>query len=69
MRAWIVDRPGPIEDRPLRLVDRPVPEPGPGEVLVAVRACGVCRTDLHLAGGELPPRRHGVVPGHEVVGT
>ncbi len=69
MRAWIVDRPGPIEDRPLRLVDRPVPEPGPGEVLVAVRACGVCRTDLHLAAGELPPRRHGVVPGHEVVGT
>ena len=54
---------------PLRLVDRPVPEPGPGEILVAVRACGVCRTDLHLAVGELPPRRHGVVPGHEVVGT
>jgi len=69
MRAWIVDRPGPIEDGPLRLVDRPVPEPGPGEVLVGVRACGVCRTDLHLAAGELPPRRPGVVPGHEVVGT
>jgi len=69
VRAWIVDRPGPIEGRPLRLVDRPVPEPGPGEVLVAVHACGVCRTDLHLAAGELPPRRHGVVPGHEVVGT
>jgi propanol-preferring alcohol dehydrogenase len=69
VRAWIVDRPGPIEDRPLRLVDRPVPEPGPGEILVVVRVCGVCRTDLHLAAGELPPRRHGVVPGHEVVGT
>jgi propanol-preferring alcohol dehydrogenase len=69
VRAWIVDQPGSIEDRPLRLVERPVPEPGPGEVLVAVRACGVCRTDLHLAVGELPPRRHGVVPGHEVVGT
>ncbi|MGD0742361.1 MAG: zinc-dependent alcohol dehydrogenase family protein [Acidimicrobiales bacterium] len=69
MRAWIVDRPGPMESGPLRLVDRPVPEPGPGEILVAVEACGVCRTDLHLAVGELPPRRPGVVPGHEVVGT
>ncbi len=69
MRAWIVDRPGPIEGWPLRLVDRAVPEPGPGEVLVSVAACGVCRTDLHLAVGELPPRRQGVVPGHEVVGT
>lgn len=69
MRAWIVDQPGPIESHPLRLVDRPVPEPGPGEILVAVAACGVCRTDLHLALGELAPRRHGVVPGHEVVGT
>jgi propanol-preferring alcohol dehydrogenase len=69
VRAWIVDQPGSIESRPLRLVERPVPEPGPGEVLVAVATCGVCRTDLHLAAGELPPRRHGVVPGHEVVGT
>jgi propanol-preferring alcohol dehydrogenase len=51
----------------------PSPEPGPGELLVAVHACGVCRTDLHLAEGDLPPRRSGggagVVPGHEVVGT
>jgi propanol-preferring alcohol dehydrogenase len=69
VRAWIIDQPGPIEGHPLRLVDRPVPEPGPGEILVAVAACGVCRTDLHLALGELAPRRHGVVPGHEVVGT
>jgi propanol-preferring alcohol dehydrogenase len=69
VRAWIVDRPGPLGTGPLRLIDRPVPEPGPGEILVAVAACGVCRTDLHLAVGELPPRRHGVTPGHEVVGT
>jgi propanol-preferring alcohol dehydrogenase len=69
VRAWIVDRPGPLGTGPLRLVGRPVPEPGPGEILVAVAACGVCRTDLHLAVGELPPRRHGVTPGHEVVGT
>lgn len=69
MRAWIVDRPGPIETGPLRLVDRPIPEPGPGEARVRVRTCGVCRTDLHLAEGDLPPRRHGVVPGHEIVGV
>jgi propanol-preferring alcohol dehydrogenase len=69
VRAWIVDRPGPLPTGPLHLVDRRVPEPGPGEILVKVAACGVCRTDLHLAVGELPPRRHGVTPGHEVVGT
>lgn len=69
MRAWIVDRPGPIDGGPLRFVELEDPEPGPGEVLVDVRVCGVCRTDLHLAEGDLPPKRHGVVPGHEVVGT
>jgi alcohol dehydrogenase, propanol-preferring len=53
---------------PLRLVDRPVPEPGQGELLVRVVCCGVCRTDLHLAEGDLPPRRLDVTPGHEVVG-
>ncbi len=68
MRAWIVGEPGPAAGGPLELVERPVPEPGPGEVLVEVAACGVCRTDLHLAEGDLVPRRHGVVPGHEVVG-
>jgi propanol-preferring alcohol dehydrogenase len=68
MRAWMVDRPGPIEDRPLVSVELPDPLPGPGEVRIRVRACGVCRTDLHLALGELPPRRPRTVPGHEVVG-
>jgi propanol-preferring alcohol dehydrogenase len=68
MRAWVVCEPGPISQSPLALVERPVPIPARGEVLVRVRACGVCRTDLHLAEGELPPRRSGVVPGHEVVG-
>jgi alcohol dehydrogenase, propanol-preferring len=68
MDVWIVDRPGPMADRPLVRVRRPVPEPGPGELLVAVRACGVCRTDLHLAEGDLVPHRPGTVPGHEVVG-
>jgi len=68
MDVWIVDRPGPMAGRPLVRVRRPVPEPGPGELLVAVRACGVCRTDLHLAEGDLVPHRPGTVPGHEVVG-
>jgi propanol-preferring alcohol dehydrogenase len=69
VHAWIVARPAPIDDGPLRQVERAAPAPGPGEVRVRVRACGVCRTDLHLAEGDLVPRRPGVVPGHEVVGT
>lgn len=68
MRAWTVSRPGPIASGPLDFVRRPIPQPASGEVLARVRACGVCRTDLHLAEGDLPPRRPGVVPGHEVVG-
>jgi propanol-preferring alcohol dehydrogenase len=69
MRAWVVDHPGPIATGPLRAVERPEPQPGPGEVRLRVAACGVCRTDLHLAEGDLPPRRPATVPGHEVVGT
>lgn len=67
-RAWIVDSPGPMAARPLVEVRRAVPEPGHGEVRVRVEACGVCRTDLHLAEGDLAPRRPATVPGHEVVG-
>ena len=68
MRAWVVDSVGPVDGGPLSRVDRPVPEPGSGQVRVLVSCCGVCRTDLHLAEGDLPPKRHGVTPGHEVVG-
>ncbi|MEP9394158.1 MULTISPECIES: zinc-binding alcohol dehydrogenase family protein [Gordonia] len=68
MRAWAVNRPGPIESGPLDLIERPVPEPGTGELLVRVRVCGVCRTDLHVSEGDLPVHRAGVTPGHEVVG-
>jgi len=68
MRAWEVARPGPVDTGPLELVDRPVPAPGPGQVRVAVTVCGVCRTDLHVAEGDLPVHRPRVVPGHEVVG-
>ncbi|MFN8050160.1 MAG: zinc-dependent alcohol dehydrogenase family protein [Acidimicrobiales bacterium] len=72
MNAWIVDHPTPIGSgapSPVRRVERPVPVPGSGQVRVRVRCCGVCRTDLHLAEGDLTPRRHGVTPGHEVVGV
>jgi propanol-preferring alcohol dehydrogenase len=69
MRTWAVERPGPIDTRPLRPVTRAVPEPGPGEIRIRVSVCGVCRTDLHLAEGDLVPMRRGVVPGHEIVGT
>jgi len=55
--------------RPLVPTDRPVPEPGPGQLLIRVRACGVCRTDLHVVDGELPDPKPAVVPGHEVVGV
>ncbi|MCL2586474.1 MAG: zinc-binding alcohol dehydrogenase family protein [Streptosporangiales bacterium] len=69
MRSWHVDEPGPVEaGRPLVRRDTPVPEPGPGELLLRVRACGVCRTDLHVTEGDLPVHRPGVTPGHEVVG-
>lgn len=68
MRAWVVDEPAPIAEGPLRLAERPAPEPEAGEVRVRVSVCGVCRTDLHVVEGDLPPRRETVVPGHEVVG-
>lgn len=69
MRAWRVRRPGRMLSRPLELqTDAPVPRPAAGELLVAVRACGVCRTDLHVCEGDLAVHRAGVTPGHEVVG-
>jgi propanol-preferring alcohol dehydrogenase len=69
MRAWVVRDPGPIVDGPLEPVELPEPEPGRGEVRLRVEACGVCRTDLHLAEGDLAPRRPRTVPGHEIVGV
>jgi len=61
--------PAPVESSPLRMVELPKPAPTGRQVLVRVRACGVCRTDLHVVEGELPPRKSPVVPGHQVVGT
>ncbi|MGO9384624.1 MAG: zinc-binding alcohol dehydrogenase family protein [Mycobacterium sp.] len=68
MRAWRVRRPGPMDTAPLEQVTSEVPRPEPSELLVAVRACGVCRTDLHVTEGDLPVHRERVTPGHEVVG-
>ena len=63
MRAWHVEAPGPVTGHPLRLhPDDETPRPGPGELLLRVLACGVCRTDLHLAEGDLPPHRPGRDP-------
>ena len=70
MRAWIVETPGPLAGHPLRRAELDDPEPGPGEIRVRVRACGVCRTDLHVVEGDLPPVSHEpIVPGHQIVGT
>ncbi len=65
MRAMALTRPG----GPLEMIDRPVPSLRPGQILVKIAACGVCRTDLHLLDGELPDIRTPIIPGHEVVGT
>ncbi|MDI1445900.1 zinc-dependent alcohol dehydrogenase family protein [Polyangium sp. 6x1] len=64
MRALVLTEPR----RPLALLERPEPTPGPGEVLLDVRACAVCRTDLHLVDGELPDPKLPLVPGHQIVG-
>ncbi|MBT1002416.1 zinc-dependent alcohol dehydrogenase family protein [Paenarthrobacter sp. DKR-5] len=69
MHAWWVGTPGPMATDPLASGERPDPVPGPGELLLAVSVCGVCRTDLHLAEGDLAPHRPGTVPGHEIVGS
>jgi alcohol dehydrogenase, propanol-preferring len=64
MKAMVLDEPG----KPLRPADLPDPEPGPGQVLVEVSACGVCRTDLHVVDGELPDPKLPLVVGHQIVG-
>src|SRR5690242_4223673 len=65
MRAMVLDE----LQKPLRETERAIPEPGSGEVLVRVRACAVCRTDLHVVDGELPDPKLPLIPGHEIVGT
>jgi len=69
VRAAQLDRPGPADEQPLRIVDRKPPAPGPDDVVIEVGACGVCRTDLQLAEGDLELRVRPIVPGHQIVGT
>ncbi|TWG01810.1 propanol-preferring alcohol dehydrogenase [Streptomyces brevispora] len=66
--GWAVGTPGPIRNGPLERIRREIAAPGPEELLLRVEACGVCRTDLHLAEGDLVPRRPSTIPGHEIVG-
>lgn len=68
MNAMVLRQTADVGESPLELEDLPTPEPGPGDVRVRVRVCGVCRTDLHIIEGDLPPAKRPVIPGHEVVG-
>jgi len=68
MQACVLQKPAKVETNPLAYIDVPAPQPASGEVLVRVNYCGVCRTDLHVVEGELPPRKSAVIPGHQVVG-
>jgi len=68
MKAAILASPAPIAERPLRIVEVADPRMRSGHVLLRVRACGVCRTDLHIVEGELPPKQVRIIPGHQIVG-
>ena len=68
MKAAVLSSPGNISDRPLRIDEVARPAPQPGQILLRVRACGVCRTDLHIVEGELPARLQRLIPGHQIVG-
>ena len=69
MRAMLLRQPKGAEERPLEWAEVPTPEPGPGEVRLAVRACGACHTDLHTVEGDLALPRLPLVPGHQIVGV
>ncbi len=69
MLAWRLYQPKPAEEHPLVLEEVPTPQPGPGQVLLRVRACGVCHTDLHTVEGDIRPPRYPITPGHQVVAT
>ncbi len=68
MKACLLRTPAKIQSHPLEYAEAVKPQPGPGQVLVRVQVCGVCRTDLHVVEGELPPKLSPVIPGHQVVG-
>ena len=68
MKAAILSAPQPVSERPLQIVEVADPRPRSGHVLLRIRACGVCRTDLHIVEGELPPKQVRIIPGHQIVG-
>jgi propanol-preferring alcohol dehydrogenase len=68
MKAAVLTTPRPVAERPLQITEIANPQLTPGHVLLRVRACGVCRTDLHIVEGELPPQHSGMIPGHQIVG-
>jgi alcohol dehydrogenase, propanol-preferring len=68
VRAAVLSTPRDVSHRPLRIIEVAQPRPEPGQLLLKVRACGICRTDLHIVEGELSPQREGITPGHQIVG-
>ena len=68
MKAAVLTTPFSISNSPLKIEEVPAPDPKPGHILLKVLACGVCRTDLHIVEGELPPRNPRIIPGHQIVG-
>lgn len=68
MKAAVLHTPAPVQKKPLSIENVPLPKPEPGFALLKVLACGICRTDLHIVEGELPPRLPSVIPGHQIVG-
>jgi propanol-preferring alcohol dehydrogenase len=69
MKACILNKPAPVETRPLALTEIPKPTPSSDEVVIKISACGICRTDLHVVEGELAVKKSPVIPGHQIVGT
>ena len=68
MKAWLLDKQAKIEDMPLRFEEIPTPDPGDHEIRIKVHACGICRTDIHIAEGDLPLKKTPLILGHEIVG-
>ena len=68
MRAWILEKQAKIEERPLKLVEVHTPHSQDGEVRIGTLVCGVCRTDIHIAEGDLPLRKSPIILGHEIMG-
>lgn len=69
VRAMVLRQPAPVEENPLEEAAVELPQPGPGEIRIKVRACGICHTDLHIIEGDLPAVRLPLIPGHQIVGV